>query len=119
MEHFISGFQTRVDKISHLNLGNNLKVHLMPVQADIEYHENQVVIGAMSRSYDVHHINYALRNIYPNRNPTSVCDLAQEMILERSVGVKASALVVLTVGEMEQVVVKAPARPFILTFGIL
>ena len=40
VEHFISGFHTRVDKISQLSLDDKLKGHLLLRQADLEDHEN-------------------------------------------------------------------------------
>lgn len=70
IEHFISGFHTRVDKISSLNLDDKLKGHLMLRQADLEYQEKHVVIGAASGSYDVNHISAALRNIYRLATPS-------------------------------------------------
>lgn len=70
VEHFISGFHTRVDKISDLNLDDKLKGHLLLRQADLVQQERHVVIGAASGSYDVNRISASLRNIYRNGAPT-------------------------------------------------
>ena len=66
VEHFISGFHTRVDKISELNLNDKLKGHLLLRQADLAANERHVVIGASSGSYNVGDVSAALRNIYRN-----------------------------------------------------
>lgn len=69
VEHFISGFHTRVDKIAELNLNDKLKGHLLLRQAGLIQQERHVVVGAASGSYDVNHISAALRNIYRNNSP--------------------------------------------------
>lgn len=76
VEHFISGFHTRVDKISQLNLDDKLKGHLLLRQADLAYNEKHVVVGAASGSYEVQHISAALRNIYRTTDPTMSAHLA-------------------------------------------
>ena len=69
VEYFISGFHTRVDKISDLNLDDKLKGHLLLRQADLVQHERQVIVGAASGSYDVSRISAALRNVYRDGAP--------------------------------------------------
>ena len=71
VEHFISGFHTRVDKIAELNLSDKLKGHLLLRQADLETTERHVVIGAASGSYNVTDVSSALRNIYRNSPPNA------------------------------------------------
>ena len=62
VEHFISGFHTRVDKISQLNLDDKLKGHLLLRQASLILQERHIIVGASSGIYDVNDISAALRN---------------------------------------------------------
>lgn len=71
VEHFISGFRTRVDKISELNLNDKLKGHILLRKADLAANERHVVIGASSGSYNVGYVIAALRNIYQNSAPST------------------------------------------------
>lgn len=62
-EPFISTFHTRVDKIASLNLDEKLKGHLLLRQADLQYHDQHIFVGAPNGSYDVNQVSAALRSI--------------------------------------------------------
>ena len=64
VEHFISGFHTRVDKISSISLDDKLKGHILLRQAQLAENEKHIIVGVASGSYDVKDISTALRNIY-------------------------------------------------------
>lgn len=66
VEHFTFGFHTTVDKISSLNPDDHYKGHLLLCQANLEYQDRNVVVGAESGSYDVSCVSAALHNIYRN-----------------------------------------------------
>lgn len=68
--HFISGFHTRVEKISDVNVDDKLKGHLLLRQADVVQQEQNTVIGASSSIYGINRISSYFPNVYRNDAPT-------------------------------------------------
>lgn len=63
VEIFISGFHTRMVKISVLNLDVKLNRYFLLQQAGVDYDEKHSVNAAASGSYEAYRIIAALRNI--------------------------------------------------------
>lgn len=70
IEHLISGFHTRLDKIAELSLDEKIKGRVLLRQTDLADHDRHVVIGASSGRYEVKFVSDALRNIFQNCPPT-------------------------------------------------
>lgn len=66
VKNFISGFQTRLDKIWAWNLPDKLKGHIVLGQTNLYYNDRHIVTSATIGSYYVRCVGTALRNIYRN-----------------------------------------------------
>lgn len=70
VDHTISEFHTRVEKVLELNLSDKLKGLLLQ-EANLDYYDKHILIGALSGSYVVHRVSAALSSIYCNTNCSS------------------------------------------------
>lgn len=76
VEHFISGFHTRLEMFSDLNLDDKRKGHLLHRQTDLAYHKKHVVIGASSGRHEINRVTAGLRNIYGNSTPSNASKMS-------------------------------------------
>lgn len=73
VEHFISGFQRRLNWISSLSSDDKPKGYVLHCQKNLTYHDKNVV-SAASGSYDISPISGTLTNIYQSSAPShSTC----------------------------------------------
>lgn len=68
-EQYISEIHCRLDNISTLQLYDKLKGHLMLRQASLTPQDQNMVVGAVSGSYNIQHLTTAIRNAYMKQIP--------------------------------------------------
>lgn len=64
VEEFVIGFHSRLDKISKLNLNDELKGHLLLRQANLDSHDRNIVVGSAGGDYSLQALATSLRNAY-------------------------------------------------------
>lgn len=64
VEEFIVGFHSRLDKISKLDMNDELKGHLLLKQANLDNHDRNLVVGAAGGDYSLQALATSLRNAF-------------------------------------------------------
>ena len=75
IEHFIAGFNTRLDKISELDLNDKLKEHILLRQARLDQNSKNLIIESSSKKYNFQSISTALRSVLRNLAMTSMTQI--------------------------------------------
>eukprot|EP00171_Calliarthron_tuberculosum_P022320 IDg22320t1 len=64
IEHYIAGFNNRLDCISELKINSRLKGHLLLRQACLDVQSRNMIVGASSGKFEVKSISNSLRQAY-------------------------------------------------------
>lgn len=64
VEEFVVGFHSRLDRISKLDMNDELKGHLLLKQANLDSHDRNLVVGAAGGDYTLQALATSLRNAF-------------------------------------------------------
>lgn len=64
VDEYVVGFHSRLDKISKLELSDELKGHLLLKQANLDAHDRNMIVGAAGGDYSLQAIATSLRNAF-------------------------------------------------------
>lgn len=64
VEEFVVGFNSRLDRISKLDMNDELKRHLLLKQANLDSHDRTLVVGAAGGDYSLQILATSLRNAF-------------------------------------------------------
>lgn len=72
VEEFVVGFHSRLDKVSKLDMNDELKGHLLLKQANLDSHDRNLVVGAAGGDYTLQALATSLRNAFRCQAPPHV-----------------------------------------------